>query len=326
MTPNAEDVDLYSLLDLTTPWCLHVVATLRIADHIAAGLDQIDDLAAAAGCNADVLHNVLAHLVGRGVFREEAPGRFALNRAAEELLQASPFLDLDGIGGRMAHAWGTLLSYVRTGEPGYHERFGRPFWEDLAAHPEVSASFDALMGPAGHGVPDDIELTGGWDQVGTVVDVGGGTGTMLAELLRRHVDVHGTLVDLPGTVARSAETFAAAGVADRVTTIGQSFFDPLPAGADVYLLKKVLNDWPDRETIAILRRCAEAARPDGRIVVLGGVAPADAPRRLVIEMVLVGGKTNTIAEFGDLTRAAGVEVTAAAPQPSGAFVVECRPT
>src|SRR5437763_9158384 len=177
----------------------------------------------------------------------------------------------------MAHAWGTLLPYVRTGKPAYDQVFGRPFWEDLDAHPEVAASFDALMGVAGHGVPNpNFEIIGGWEPVRTVVDVGGGTGAMLAEMLRARPHLRGILVDLPKAVARSAETFAAAGVADRVTAIGQSFFDPLPAGADLYLLKKVLNDWPDRETVAILSRCVEAARrvPSGRgrVVVLGGVS------------------------------------------------------
>src|SRR6185436_16064098 len=139
--------------------------------------------------------------------------------------------------------------------------------------------------------PDpEFQIIGGWEPVRTVVDVGGGTGAMLAEILRARPEIRGTLVDLPRTIARSSETFQAAGVADRVTTVGQSFFDPLPAGADLYLLRGVLNDWPDREATAILSRCAEAARPDGRVVVLKGVGPDDAPKRLSIEMVLLGGK------------------------------------
>jgi SAM-dependent methyltransferase len=320
--------DLEALTDLRTPWCVHVVATLRIAEHVAAGTSDVDRLAAAAGCDADALHSVLGHLVAKGVFEEPAPGRFALNEAARGLLGAGRFLDLEGIGGRMAHAWGTLLTYVRTGTPaGYAEVFGLPFWEDLAAHPEVAASFDALMGPVGHGTPDaDVPVTGGWDPVRTVVDVGGGTGAMLAEILRARPQVRGTLVDHPGTVARSAEVFQAAGVADRVRVVGQSFFDPLPAGADLYLLKKVLNDWPDPEQTAILRRCAEAARPGGRVLVVGGVSAQDAPRRLEIEMLLLGGRTNTLPRFRELARAAGLEVSAAEPGPSGHLVVECRPT
>src|SRR6266704_3028688 len=298
-TPGRPPVDLEALTDLCTPWCILVVATLRIADHVAAGTSDIDQLAGATGCDTPAL----------------------------QLREASDFLDLEGIGGRMAHAWSTLPTYVRTGAPGYAEVFGLPFWEDLAAHPEVAASFDALMGPAGHGTPDaEIPISGGWEPVRTVVDVGGGTGAMLAEVFRAHPGIRGTLVDFPGTVARSSEVFDAAGVADRVTTVGQSFLDPLPAGADLYLLRKVLNDWPDRETTAILRRCGEAARPDGRVVVLDGVTDEDAPRRLVIEMLLVGGASNTLSEFAELARAAGLEVASVQRQASGGLVVECRPT
>jgi len=326
--------NLSELSDLCTPWCVHGAATLRIADHIAAGIIDIDNLAAAAGCDAGVLHSLLGHLVSKGVFEEPAPGRFALNEAARGLLDPAQRLglDLDGIGGRFAYAWGTLLAHVRTGQPAYQEVFGLPFWEDLDAHPDIAASFDALMGPVGHGTPTpEFQIIGGWESVRTVVDVGGGTGSLLAEILRARPEVRGTLVDFPRTVARSGEIFQAVDVAERATVVGQSFFDPLPAGADLYLLKKVLNNWPDREALAILSRCAEAARPaaratTGRVVVLGSVSPDDAPRQLVMEMVLLGGKQRTISEFWALARAAGLEVSAAGQQPSGAFVVECGPT
>jgi hypothetical protein len=323
MTDDA--VDLERMLDLATPWCLHVAATLRIPEHIAAGRGEINELAAAVGCDRDALHSVLGHLVARGVFTEEPAGRFGLNQAAEQLGKI-PFLDLDGIGGRMAHTWGTLLDYVRTGRPAYERVFGRPFWEDLAAHPPIAAEFDALMGPAGHGVPDfDVELSHGWDRVRTIVDVGGGTGAMLASLLRQHPQARGILVDLPGTVARAADVIGSFGVADRVTVTAQSFFDPLPAGADVYLLKSVLNDWPDEPTVAILRRCAQAGHADAAVVILGGVSADQAPRSLGIDMLVAGGKTSTLTEFAELARQAGLEVVTAATQASGRFVVECRP-
>lgn len=137
----------------------------------------------------------------------------------------------------------------------------------------------------------------------------------------------GGVVDLPRTVARSGEIFQTASVADRVTTIGQSFFDPLPTGADLYLLKNVLADWPDREAMAILSRCAEAARPSARVVVLGGVSPDDArgPSPELLMMVLLGGKDRTLAEFRELAGGAGLEVQAAGRQPSGRFAVECCP-
>src|SRR4029077_9022591 len=210
----------------------------------------------------------------------------------------------------MAHAWGTLLSAVRTGRPAYHEAFGREFWADLDAHPDIAASFDALMGPAGHGVPDPHVLVdpADWKSVRTVVDVGGGTGALLAEVLRAHPHVRGTLVELPGPVARSGEGFRAAGVEDRVSVVAQSFFDPLPGGADVYILKSVLHDWPDREATAILRRCAEAARPSGRVVIFTGAGPGEEASPELLMLVLVGGKARTLDELREMARQAGLEV------------------
>jgi hypothetical protein len=328
--PHQDQPNIWALGDLCTPWCIHVVVTLRIADHLAAGVSRIDDLAAAAKADANSLARVLRHLVGTGVFEEPSPGQFALNAPARQLLDSAVRLgfDLDGFGGRMAYAWGSLLGAVRTGAPAYHTIFGRPFWEDLQAHPQIAESFDALMGPAGHGTPDpDVLVSGDWDAVKSVVDVGGGTGALLAAVLRARPTLKGTLVDLPATVARSGETIRAAGVDDRVTVVGQSFFDPLPAGADLYLLKSVLSDWPDREAMAILKRCAEAARPAGRVVVLNGVSPDEAgrPSPELLMMVLVGGKQRSLSEFRDLARAAGLQVHAADRQSSGRFIVECRP-
>ena len=314
-----EEADVGRMLDLATPWCLHVAATLRLAQRIRAGHTEAGDLARAADCDEHALRALLAYLVARGVFREEPPGRYACNRAADQLADM-PFLDLAGIGGRKAQAWGTMLGNVRTGKSAYQEIFGLPFWEDLAAHPEIGADFDALMGPAGHAMPDyDIELSDGWDGIGSVVDVGGGTGAMLVNLLGRHPGVSGTLLDLPATVARAD----LGDVAPRVTVTGQSFFDPLPPGADLYLLRKVLNDWPDAETVAILRRCREAAGDGGLIVIVGGVSPDDTPQPLAIDMLVAGGKTSSRAEFARLAAQAGLTVTAAGRQAAG-YVVECR--
>jgi SAM-dependent methyltransferase len=181
---------------------------------------------------------------------------------------------------------------------------------------------------AGHGTPDpEVLVSNDWAPVRSVVDVGGGTGALLAEILRARPGILGTLVDLPRTVGGSGELFRSAGVAGRVTTAGQSFFDPLPAGADLYLLKNVLADWPDREATAVLTRCAEAARPAGRVVVLGGVSPDEdggaSPELLM--MVLLGGKDRTLAEFRELARQAGLEISTAGRLKSGRFAVECSP-
>jgi 2,7-dihydroxy-5-methyl-1-naphthoate 7-O-methyltransferase len=331
MNANAtKPPDIWTLGDLSTPWSIHVVVTLRIAQHIAAGRRQIADLAEAAGADRDSLHRVLRHLVQRGIFEEPAVGAFALNDAARPLLDDGIVLgfDLDSFGGRMANAWNTLLTAVRTGRPAYHEVFGRPFWDDLAAHPAIAERFDALMGPQGHGIPDpDVLLSGDWTNVRTVVDVGGGTGALLTEVLRAHPAVRGILVDQPGTLARAEPLLREAGLIERVTLAPQSFFDPLPAGADLYLLKSVLSDWPDQQAVAILRRCADAARPGGRVAVINGVSPdgGGGPDPELLMMVLVGGRGRTLTEFRALASQAGLEVSATGSRRSGRLTVECVP-
>jgi hypothetical protein len=158
------------LTDLMTPWCVHTVATLDVAAHLDAGTDRVDALARATRTDERALHNVLGHLATKGVLTEPEPGRFALTPGGRELL-TTPFLDLDGIGGRFAGAWETIPAYVKTGRPAYAAKFGRPFWDDLAAHEHLAREFDDLIGPGGHATPDPrFDLP--WDEIRTVVDVG----------------------------------------------------------------------------------------------------------------------------------------------------------
>jgi hypothetical protein len=321
-------MDLWSLADLATPWSLYVAATLGVASHLEEGPRPIASLAASCEADPDALARVLRHLIAKGIFAEPAPGTFALNDNARGLLDPGLRfgLNLDGFGGRMAFPWSTLLTAVRTGRPAYADVFGRSFWEDLEAHPELSAEFDTMMGPAGHAAPDpDVLINPAeWPGIRTIADVGGGTGSLLAAILRAHPHVHGTLVDLPPTVARSRDILELAGVLDRVTLAPQSFFDALPGGCDLYLLSKVLDDWPDAEAKKILARCAEAARPNGRVVAVNGVTPEPVASPELMMLVLVGGKNRTVEEFRVLAREAGLEVTAAGPNPNGRFRVECR--
>lgn len=313
-------MDLWALSDLELPWCIHVAATLRLAEHIQAGRSNINALAEASGADPDALLRLLRRLVSRGIFVEAQPGSFALNDIAHQFLSPGLGLglDLDGIGGRMAHAWGTLLAAVRTGRCAYHERFGRSYWEDLDAHPDVAASFDALMGPDGHGAPDPDILPeeDDWTSVRTLVDVGGGTGALLAAIMQKRPHVQGTLVDLPRTVARAQGPFH---------KVAQSFFDPLPAGADVYLLSKVLDDWPDEEATLILQRCAEASRPSGRVMVLNGSGPGEPAPPELLMLVLVGGRSRTVDELAAMGASAGLALVRTARAPSGKFLLEFRP-
>jgi hypothetical protein len=307
--------------DLATPWALRVAVTLRIAERLEHGAMHIDRLAADTRCDPESLARVLRHLVQQGFFEEPAPGEFHLNDASHQLTSAEARfgLDLEGIGGRMSYVWSTLLEAVRSGRPHYDSVFEKPFWEDLDAHPTVAASFDALMGP-GHGPQDPaVLLDSDWSGVRTVVDVGGGTGSLLTAIVDAHPSVNGVLVDLPRTVARSEAH-------ERITVVGQSFFEPLPSGGDLYLLKNLLADWPDADAERLLQRCAEAARPNGRVIVLGGVSPGTNAAPELLMLVLVGGKARSLDEFRSLAARAGLEVVKSGALPSGRFAVECRPT
>ena len=320
---------IWALADLETPWSLLVVGTLGIADRIAAGTHEIPALAREASVDEDALRRVLLHLVQRGVFAETATDRLELTALSRQLVGRNPGFDLNGIGGRLAGAYGTLLDVVRTGRPAYADLYGRGYWEDLAANPALAASFDDMMGPGGHATPSaDILVHGDWDGIATVVDVGGGTGSQLAEILRRHPTMRGTLVDQPDTIERARGLLGAAGVLDRVTLAPQSFFDPLPAGADLYVMRRVLNDWPDQEKLSILRRCAGALTPTSRIVVMGGVVPDEEARRRpeLLMLVLVGGGTCPLSRFTQLATQAGLEVSAAGHAPGGDYAVELRLT
>jgi hypothetical protein len=313
---------LGQLADLKTPWCVRVAVTLGVAEVVEHRPRPIADIADSVGCDPEALHRVLRHLARKGLFEESEYGVFVLADGGRALLepQARLFLGLDGIGGRFAQVWSTMPSYVRTGQPAYHEVFGRAFWDDLGANPDVAACFDEFMDVAHSPRDGSLPLADGWDDVRTVVDVGGGTGALLEAVLRAHPHTRGTLVDLPATAARARERFAGTDLADRVETVGEGFFDALPAGADLYLLSGVINDWPDPEAVAILTRCAEAARPAGTVVVLGNYPEGDTPRALEIEMLLVGGKDRSRAELGAIATRAGLVVTAAS-----AALVELRP-
>jgi len=323
------------LMDLVTPMALRAAATLRLADHMpddgpddGAGIALVD-LADRVGADPDALGRLLRHLVPHGVFTEPRPGRFAANETAALLRTGRPgavWLDLDGFGGRMDLAFTGLVHTVRTGEPAWEQVFGRPFWAYLDAEPAMRASFDATMAvDAGSAlVADGYDWTG----VRHVADIGGGTGTLIAQVLRRDPRLRGTLADLPETAAGAREYLAGLGVDDRCEVVGQSFFDPLPAGADVYLLNRVIHDWDDAAARAILRRCAEAAGSTGRVLIVEsqGTADAAACAEMNLRMlVLTGGRERTVDDYTALAADAGLRVTAVHDLAERRAIIECVP-
>jgi hypothetical protein len=169
---------------------------------------------------------------------------------------------------------------VATGSAGYPRRYGRDFWADLlAATPALGQSFDTKMARRFRDHASRIAGDFDWNRFRAIVDVGGGQGTVLAAILTTHPDLHGHLVDLAPTTARAATRFAAAGITDRVSITTGSFFDPLPTGADAYLLSDILHDWDDERAHQILARCwTRRHRPARRTHPRTGRRHRDRPR------------------------------------------------
>ncbi|SDI34086.1 methyltransferase [Nonomuraea jiangxiensis] len=325
---------LAPVTDLVTPMAVRVAASLRLTDLMAGDAVPVEELARRSGTDADALGRLLRHLAGRGVFTEPQPGTFAVNEPAALLASDHPShmraqLDLDGFGGQMDLAFTGLLHTVRTGRPAWETVYGTPYWHYLAANPKISASFDAMMASGADYVADAAKGYD-WSGVRHVVDVGGGTGALLAEVLRANPDLHATLVDLPDTVERGRRHLAELGLDARCAFAGQSFFDPLPAGGDVYVLKRVIHDWNDDDALLILRRCAEAAGRHGRVVMIeSGGGPGGDPA-MVTEMnlrmlVLTGGRERTLDDYLALATRAGLTLTGVHHTALGHIILDCTP-
>ncbi|QNP74797.1 methyltransferase [Streptomyces roseirectus] len=329
-------VDLTALADLVTPWAIRVAATLRLADRIAAGHTRLPGLARAAGADADALRRLLRVLTGRGVFAEPAPDTYALTPAAELLRDSGPFglrawFDLDGMGGRMDQAFGGLLHTVRTGEPAYPVMHGRSLWQDTLDDPGLARSYADLMAAHTTFAAPEVIAAHPWPETGHVIDVGGGSASLLARLLTARPGLRGTLLDLPEAAEQGRRSLASAGLADRASVHPGSFFDPLPAGADLYLLTWVLHDWSDDEAVRILSRCAEAARAGaGRILIVENLVTegrrADVAAAMDLRLlVLFGGRERTPGQLDEVIAQAGLRVTGRRVTGTGIHLVSCAP-
>lgn len=273
MAPENAGERLDALTDLVTPMAVRTAVTLRVPDLIADGTTHLAALARRCGADRDALGRLLRHLVHREVFAEVSPDVFALTGLGELLRDRGDTgygtrFDLDAFPARMDLAALGLPHAVRTGEPGYASVHGRDFWSDLDATPEYRAHFDRLMAGLQASTAPQVAKLYPWPEVGLVADVGGGSGALLAELLAAHGHLRGMLVDRAEPVATAAARFAGNGLGGRVEAVEGDFFQPLPAGADVYVVSRVLTDWNDASAATILRRCAEAAGPDGRVLVV----------------------------------------------------------
>jgi hypothetical protein len=300
---------------------IRVAATLRIADQIAAGRRTTAELADAAGADVGALDRVLRRLVEAGVLTRSDSGEYGLTPLGEELRDDHPDgdrdrLDIEGAVGRAEMSLVQLLHSVRTGEAAYPVQFGRSFWDDLSADPSLAASYAEQMGADVGADAPSIVAAYDWGSLRHVVDVGGGNGALLVALLSAFPDLRGTVVDLPATAGVARTELSDAGLTDRADVVAGSFFDPLPAGASGYLLSAIVHDWNDEAASAILRRCAEAAGPDGRVLVVEKIGADGETLRTGMDLrvlAYMGGKERTVAELTALGAEAGLQVIATHP-------------
>ena len=209
-----------------------------------------------------------------------------------------------------------ILHTVRTGEPGFGRAQGMEVFEFLAQNPRNAAIFDAAMSERTAAFAPSVAGSYDFADLRAVVDVGGGTGTLLVEILRKHAHLHGILFETPDVAARADAILDAIDLADRRQVLAGDFFESVPDGADCYLLANVLHDWDDTRAGQILRNCRQAMTRGGRVLIVERLipsAPGNAVPTLLSDinmLVLTGGQERTDAEYGALLAAAGLTVGA----------------
>jgi hypothetical protein len=312
---------LVELADYVIPFTIRVICDLRVADHLREGPRPVEELAAVTGTHAPALQRALRALAGKGIFTEVEPGWFGLTPLAEplrsdhplSLRQAYPLLAAD------IQAWARFDHSIRTGQAAFEYVHGQGYWEYLAANPEDSSRFDGTQQAATRlELRTMLPAYDGWAALGSVVDVGGGNGAFLAGLLARFKAMRGVLFDLPHVVAGAPDVLVGAGVADRCEIVGGSFFETVPAGSDVYLLKRVLYHWDDEQATTLLRAVRAAMRPDSRLLLFEPLAQPGNDFNAgklydLILLVMAGAGARSQDQIKDLLASANLRVTRVVP-------------
>ncbi|WP_425548652.1 methyltransferase [Amycolatopsis ultiminotia] len=302
---------LRDLADLATPMALRVAVTLGLPDRLRTEAVGGDVLAAELGASPVALELLLGHLVTLGVLGHGSDGYRTTGYGAALCADAGnglvDLLDLHAAGGRAELAFTELLHSVTTGEAAYPRRYGQDFWADLAEQPILRESFDRQMAHRFHDQVPQIVAGYDWGRFATVVDVGGGRGAVLAGILAAHPGMRGHLVDLDPTAAAATRTFHTHGLSERTRVSAGSFFDPLPAGAEAYLLSDILHDWDDEHAHRILSRCVEAAGPAGRVLIIEPVGGRRGETAMDLAMLTIfGSRERRVDEFRTLASAHGL--------------------
>lgn len=309
-----------------------LAARLGIADRLAEGPRSADELANATKSHPEALYRALRALASIGVFKETKGRLFELTPMSVSLLTARPdSLRAQAIwaGSEIYEAFGDLPYTVTTGENAFRHHYGKSLFEYLAEHPLESDIFNQTMSTNVKELASVTLDAYDFSWAHTVVDVAGGEGTLLSSVLRAHPTLHGVLFDQPHVIPSAVPVLRAAGVADRCEVVGGNFFERVPPGADLYTLRQVIHDWDDEQAITILRNCAEAMDPQGKVALIetpiGERHSAAAAAMLdIVMMVMAGGRERTVEEYGHLFAAAGLRLTRVIPTHSPDCVIEAE--
>jgi hypothetical protein len=309
---------------------------LRIPDLLADGPRSAADLAEAAGVMTEPLGRAMRALVAVGVFAEVDGGRFAATPVSD------CFRDQPGSLRGMAlmlpaesyRAFSDLMYSLKTGEPAFEHIYSMSRWEQLAQEPEQAALFNAAMQFGTEGVRDAVASAYDFTGLLSVVDVGGGRGTLIAGLLKANPRLRGTVFDLEAGLAETENYLKTEGVHDRCTVKRGSFLDHVPSGHDAYVLKNIIHDWSDEKAAVILANCRKAMSPERRLILIERIVPARSEdsasaRQLFMAdmqmMVMLGGRERTLDEFRALLEGAGFQLTRVIPTESAFQLIEAIP-
>jgi hypothetical protein len=311
---------------------LYSAAVIGVADHMSDEPRSVAVLADACECDADGLGRLLRALSSSGVFVEAAHRQYSLTPVGALLRSEPPSLRNWVLlnGGLLYQVFGEALGTFRTGRPASPRALGQSFFDYLGAHPEEGGLFDRAMRDMTTGsaqlVLDNCDLAG----MRSVVDVGGGDGTLLIELLRATPNLHGVVVDTDEVVSRARQRPEAKALSERLEFQAGNFLDVLPAGRDLYLLAWILHDWDDEPASQILAACRQAMSATSRLLILESVLPpGDVPHFSrygdLVMMVLLNGRERTKAEFSQLLHGQGLRLETVHTSSTPRSVLDVRP-
>ena len=322
----------------TACWVSRLVwaaASIGLADHLANGPRSAAELAGSTGTNPRALHRFMRTLASFGILTESEDDKFALTPLGDALKSDAPGAARSTIltmaGPWMWRALGEFQYSVETGKTAMEKVFGMPLFDYLAQNAQEAAQFSEAMVGIHGAEPPAVADAYDFSAFGSIVDVGGATGNMLAHILARYPQPKGILFDRPHVVTAAPALLRARGVESRVSIEEGNFFEKVPVGADAYILSHIIHDWNEDQCSTILGNCRKAMKPGAKLLIVEFVLPEGNTPHFgkLVDMVMLaipGGEERTAAEYGTLLAAAGLKMTRVVPTVSDVSIVEAELT